>query len=182
MKRMLVVVDYQKDFVDGALGFPGAETLDPGIARKVREAVTRGDLVVYTLDTHGADYLETREGRALPVPHCIEGTDGWELYGETGAALLAAGDKAVPLRKQTFGVSPQLMARALPHDGVGRIELVGLVTNMCVLSNACVFQAMYPHAQIVVDAALCASFDQGLHQKTLDVLRGVQVQVEEEAL
>ena len=173
MKNMLVVIDYQVDFVSGALGFPGAELLDAGIAALVRTAAANGDHIVYTMDTHDADYLTSREGRALPLPHCIEGTPGWALYGETAAALNEAA--ALELKKSTFGVAPADML-TLPQD-VGQITLTGLVSNICVVSNACVFQARYPEAQLVVVRDLCASFDPVLHEKTVDVLAGLQVQV-----
>ena len=173
MKNMLVVIDYQVDFVDGALGFPDAELLDAGIAALLRAAAAGGDYIVYTMDTHGADYLTSREGKALPVAHCIEGTTGWALYGETAAALDDV--HAVELKKATFGVAPVDML-TLPED-VGQITLVGLVSNICLLSNACVFQARYPQAQVVVVRDLCASFDPALHEKTMDVLAGIQVRV-----
>ena len=87
MKRLLLVVDYQKDFVDGALGFPGAEALDGPIAAKIAACRAAGDDVAFTLDTHGPDYLDTQEGRKLPVPHCLLNSEGWQLYGQTGQAM-----------------------------------------------------------------------------------------------
>lgn len=180
MHQMLVVVDYQKDFVDGALGFSGAKALDGGIAAKVRAYAAQGGTIVVTMDTHGGDYLDTREGKALPIPHCVEGTEGWALYGETAKALEEAeqaGGRVLRLTKSTFGCAPEDLAARLPKEAPETVELVGLVTNMCVVSNVCCFQARYPGAQLVVDGGLCASFDQALHEKTLDVLRGLQVQV-----
>ena len=179
-KKMLVVVDYQNDFVDGTLGFPGAELLDTGIAKKVRKANENGDIVVVTLDTHGKNYLETREGRALPIEHCIRGTHGWELYGETGKVIIEMTENIVTLQKGTFGVSPADIVAFLNRYEVDEVEFVGLVTNMCVVSNVCCFQAMWPEAQMVVDAALVDSFDKRLHKATLDVLRGMQVKVIED--
>ncbi len=172
-KNMLVVVDYQNDFVDGALGFPGAEKLDRAIAEKIRHAEQNGTTVVVTMDTHGENYLDTREGQRLPVPHCIEGSRGWELFGETGEVLGRVGH--VTLCKATFGAAPLDLAK-LP-EGVEEIELVGLVSNMCLISNVCCFQATYPQAQITVDMNLCDSFDKDLHKKTAAVLRGMQVDV-----
>lgn len=173
MKKALVVVDYQNDFVDGALGFPGAELLDKGIAEKVNEYAAEGHRIYYTMDTHPDNYLETREGRALPVVHCVIDTHGWDVYGETKKALINAYPKH--LVKDTFAVSPHIMASL--EDGFEEIELVGLVSNICVLSNAVAFQARYPQATIIVDAALCASFDPTLHEKTLDVMQGLQIKV-----
>ena len=100
MKRLLLVVDYQKDFVDGALGFAGAEKLDGPISAKIAQYRAAGDDVAFTLDTHGPDYLDTQEGRKLPVPHCLRGSDGWQLYGETGQALDRGRDKV--LEKPAF--------------------------------------------------------------------------------
>jgi len=173
VKQMLVVVDYQVDFVDGSLGFPEAKLLDEGIAALVRSAAAKGDYILYTMDTHGGDYLNSREGKSLPVVHCVETTIGWALYGEASVALGEAG--AMELKKTTFGVAPADMLD-LPED-VEQITLVGLVSNICVISNACVFQARYPQAQVVVVRDLCASFDPALHEKTMDVLTGLQVQV-----
>lgn len=175
MKKLLVVVDYQNDFVDGALGFVGAEKLDEGIYEKVKEYIAHGDYIAYTMDTHLDDYLETREGKALPIPHCIIGTDGWQLYGNTGK-LLSLTKNAIALQKYTFGVSPEIMADLTMHD-IEEIEICGLVTNMCVISNVAVFQAKFPNAQITVDASLCDSFDKELHMETLHVLKGMQVNV-----
>ena len=174
MERYLFVIDYQNDFVDGALGFPGAEKLDAGIAAKVR-AYGPGR-VLFTRDTHFENYLDTREGRLLPVTHCIRGTEGWQLYGETAAACAAVNAPAID--KLVFGmdVTDPATAAVLPQRA-DEIELVGLVSNICVVSNACVLQARYPEARIIVDASLPASMDPAMHEKVLDVLEGFQVKV-----
>ena len=174
MNRYLFVIDYQNDFVDGALGFPGAEKLDAAIAAKVRQYGK--DRVLFTRDTHFENYLTTREGRNLPVVHCVKGTPGWEVYGETAKALAEVNAKAID--KLVFGmdVSDPAIAAVLPEKA-DEIELVGLVSNICVVSNAVVLQSKYPEATIVVDAACTDSFDKSLHEKVLDVLAGFQVQV-----
>ena len=174
MNRYLFVIDYQNDFVDGALGFPGAEALDAGIAAKVR-SYGPGH-VLFTRDTHFENYLDTREGRLLPVVHCIKGTPGWELYGETARAVAEVNAPAID--KLVFGmdVTDPATAAVLPAQA-DEIELVGLVSNICVVSNACVLQAKYPEARIIVDAKLTASMDLCLHEKVLDVLEGFQVKV-----
>ena len=174
MERYLFVIDYQNDFVDGALGFPGAETLDAGIAAKVR-AYGEGH-VLFTRDTHFENYLDTREGKLLPVVHCIKGTKGWELYGETAAAVAEVNAPAID--KLVFGmdVTDPVTAAVLPAHA-DEIELVGLVSNICVISNACVLQAKYPEARIIVDASLTASMDPVMHEKVLDVLEGFHVKV-----
>lgn len=175
--KMLVVVDYQKDFVDGSLGFSGAEKLDAGIAAKIRAYAKNGDAVVQTMDTHHPDYLSTREGKHLPVLHCIEGTDGWETYGETAKALEEVGFMRID--KATFGVHPSQMMELmtwLEGEEVTEIEFVGLVSNICVISNICVFQGAFPNAQILVDKNLTASFDPKAHGAVLEVMAGLQVQ------
>ena len=174
MQRYLFVIDYQNDFVDGALGFPGAEKLDEKIAAKVR-AYGR-DHVLFTRDTHFENYLETREGKNLPVKHCIKGSFGWEVYGETAKALTEVEAKAID--KLVFGmdVTDPATAAVLP-EAAHEIELVGLVSNICVVSNAVVLQSKYPEATITVDASCTDSFDKGLHEKVLDVLAGFQVKV-----
>ena len=174
MNRYLFFIFYQNDFVDGALGFPGAEKLDAGIAAKVR-AYGQGR-VLFTRDTHFDNYLTTREGQLLPVVHCIKGTPGWELYGQTAAACAEVNAPAID--KLVFGmdISDPAIAAVLP-ERVDEIELVGLVSNICVVSNACVLQAKYPEARIIVDASLTASMDPAMHEKVLDVLEGFQVKV-----
>lgn len=171
---ILFVIDYQKDFVDGALGFAGAERLDKKIAARVREYGP--GRVWYTMDTHYEDYINTREGRNLPVPHCIRGSEGWQNYGQTAEALAEVG--AVGIEKRTFGMDlgdPAVLAK-LP-ERVDNIELCGLVSNICVVSNAAVLQGHYPDAQLTVDARLTDSFDNDLNEKVLDVLAGLQVKV-----
>ena len=174
MEKYLFVIDYQKDFVDSVLGFPGAEKLDAAIAAKVR-AYGKGR-VYFTRDTHFEDYLQTREGRNLPVVHCIKGTDGWQVYGETAVALAEV--DAIAIDKLVFGmdVSDPAVASVLPA-AADAIELVGLVSNICVVSNAVVLQSKYPEATVTVDASCTDSFDKSLHEKVLDVLAGFQVRV-----
>lgn len=174
MDRYLFVIDYQNDFVDGALGFPGAEMLDAKIAAKIRE-YGKGR-VLFTRDTHFENYLDTREGKNLPVKHCIKDTFGWEVYGETAKALAEVEAKAID--KLVFGmdVTNPATAAVLP-ESADEIELVGLVSNICVVSNAVVLQSKYPETTIFVDASCTDSFDKSLHKKVLDVLAGFQVKV-----
>ena len=174
MNRYLFVIDYQNDFVDGALGFPGAEKLDEKIAAKVR-SYGKGK-VLFTRDTHFENYLETREGKNLPVVHCIKGSEGWQIYGETAKALAEV--EAPGIDKLVFGmdVTDPATAAVLP-ESADEIELVGLVSNICVVSNAVVLQSKYPEATIIVDAACTDSFDKSLNEKVLDILAGFQVKV-----
>lgn len=174
MSRLLIVVDYQKDFVDGALGFADAPKLDAKLAAKVEEYLAAGEQVVYTMDTHGADYLETQEGRRLPVTHCLADEPGWQLFGETGKALEQAGCRC--FRKPTFG-SAELFDWLRQQPDFASIELCGLVSNICVLSNAVLAKCAQPEARILVDAECTDSFDAGLNAAALAVLGGIQVEV-----
>lgn len=182
MKRLLIVVDYQIDFVDGALGFEGAEKLDERIARKIDEYREAGDSVYFTYDTHHANYLETQEGQKLPIPHCIEGTEGYELYGQVAERLLESDSV---FRKPTFG-SSALFERLVERQGVAvavgslpyeSIELVGLVSNMCVLANAVIARTACPDVPIIVDASCTLAPDLAMHEKALDVMEGLQINV-----
>ena len=182
MKRLLIVVDYQNDFVDGALGFDGAELLDEPIARKIEEYREAGDTVCYTLDTHHSDYLETQEGKNLPIPHCLEGTEGHGLFGKVSDTVH---DTDRIFYKPTFGSSElfmRLMKLQEIADGLGTlpfesIELVGLVSNMCVLSNAVIARTACPNTPIIVDAACTAAPDPETNEKALDILEGIQIEV-----
>lgn len=172
MKRLLIVVDYQKDFVDGALGFPGAERLDAPIAARIAAYRSAGDDVAFTMDTHDSGYVSTMEGRKLPVAHCLKGSEGWQLFGDTGAAL-QVGDPV--FEKETF---PSLdLGEWLWGRAYCQVELCGLVSHICVLSNAVMVKAALPNAEITVDAQLTASYDGVLHEKALDVLEGLHITV-----
>lgn len=171
--RVLVVVDFQKDFVDGALGFPEAAALEGPIEAKVREYVSNGDMVVFTKDIHDAErYPSTQEGRRLPVPHCID-EDGSAIYGSV-AGYCNEGNTVV---KDRFG-SEDLAARLSFYQGqFEQIELCGLVGSMCVLSNAVILKAAFPETRIVVDAACTASPDPEMNSKALDVMENIHIDV-----
>lgn len=171
MKKLLIVVDYQNDFVDGSLGFDGAEKLYDKIKSKIAEYENEGEDIVYTLDTHNENYLETAEGKSLPVKHCIKGTKGWELYGDLKEILK---DKK-SFEKETFG-SSELLNYLIGKD-YEEVELCGLVSNICVISNAVITKAALPQAQIVVDKSCTASFSDELNEKCLAVMEGFQVKV-----
>lgn len=180
MRRLLLVIDFQNDFVDGALGFPGASDLAAPIAAKIEAYRQAGDEVAFTLDTHGADYVVSQEGRNLPVPHCLEGTAGHELYPGV-AELVREGDRV--FKKPTFGSSElfaylsranQEAAPELPYES---IELVGLVSNICVISNAVLAKTACPEVPVIVDAKCTASHDAQLNEAALAVMEGLQIQV-----
>lgn len=171
MKQLLIVIDNQVDFVTGSLGFPDAVQIQDAICRKIEAYRTAGDEVIYTLDTHGPDYLTTAEGRALPVVHCVRDTPGWQLYGQSAQLL----KDARHFEKSAFGC-----AALLPYLQAGqydRVELCGLVSNICVLSNAVLAKAALPEAEIVVDAACTACANPEQNREALEVLTNLQVKV-----
>ncbi|MCI1944430.1 cysteine hydrolase family protein [Clostridium luticellarii] len=172
MKRILVVVDYQKDFVDGSLGFDKAVALEDKIEQKIKEYRGNGCEVVYTFDTHEDNYLYTQEGRNLPVQHCIVNTEGWNLYGKI-AKLCDESSRC--FEKPTFGSIE--LAEFLKKNGYDSVELVGVVSNICVISNAVLAKAALPEAEIIVDASCTASNDDSLNEKAFDVMEGMQIKV-----
>ena len=173
MKKLLVVIDYQNDFVSGSLGFPGAELLDEKIAAKVKKYHKEKDAhVIYTQDTHKTNYLKTQEGRKLPIPHCIRNTEGWEVYGKTAEAC---GDRDIVIEKPTFG-SLELV-EICEEEQYEQIELVGLVSNICVLSNAILVKTALPEAEVIVDASCTACADPATNEKALDIMEGLQITV-----
>lgn len=176
MKKLLVVVDYQKDFVNGSLGFEGADKLEEQIYNKVKEYLNNGDKVIFTYDTHDNNYLNTREGKNLPVVHCIDGSAGHELFGRLNE--FENHKNTIHINKTSFGVAPQDMVKVAEQIGeVDEIELAGLVSYICVISNVCTFQAAFVNAQLYVNANLCAGIDEKLHKEVLDVMEGLQVKV-----
>ena len=170
--KLLIVVDYQNDFVDGALGFAGAEKLDEIIAQKIKEYHKNNDEVIFTLDTHYKDYSESLEGKYLPVPHCIKDTEGHKLYGKTANSI---GKNDMVFEKLTF---PSLeLAEYLKDKAYECVEIVGLVSNICVLSNAIMVKSALPDTEIIVDANYTDSFDRSLHNKCLDIMEGLHIKV-----
>ncbi len=174
MKRFLIVVDMQKDFVDGALGTPEAVAIVPAVTEKIADF--DGDIFV-TYDTHFEDYMETAEGRKLPIPHCIRGTEGWQLDVQVAAAL--AEKDFTPVEKPTFGstILPKLI-REKAGDEDFEIELVGLCTDICVVSNALLLKASFPEKAIIVNAACCAGVTPDTHEAALTTMKMCQIDVQ----
>ena len=176
--RILIVVDMQKDFIDGALGTPEAVAITPLAAEKLRAWRSAGLPVIATLDTHGEDYLSTREGRFLPVVHCVKGSEGWQLNGEIADAL---GD-GVRLEKPSFGSMelPGLVRELTGAEGDGKslgIELIGLCTDICVVSNAMILKAAFPEAEMTVDSACCAGVTPEKHRAALETMASCQIRI-----
>ena len=172
MKKILVVVDYQKDFVDGSLGFEKAVALESRIEKKIKQYRGSGYEVAFTFDTHGDNYLNTQEGKNLPVPHCIVDTEGWNLYGKVATLY---DENTRRFEKPTFGSME--LAKYLSGNGYDSVELVGVVSNICVISNAILAKAALPEAEIIVDASCTASNDDSLNEKAFDVMEGMQIKV-----
>jgi len=172
MNRCLIVVDYQNDFVTGSLGFPAAQAIEEGIAKKIVEYRMSGDEILFTFDTHNSAYLVSREGRYLPVPHCIGGTEGHKLYGKVGE-LVSEDDWC--FIKYTFG--SDALYDFLKEHRYSSIELVGVVTNICVISNAVLARTAQPETDISVDASCCASNDLRLGQAALDVMESLHIDI-----
>lgn len=165
MKKTLIVVDMQNDFIDMALGTKEAVAIVPRVKDKIRQYIQNGDTVIFTRDTHGEDYLDTPEGKKLPVPHCIRGTKGWEIAD----GLYADGCKIID--KPNFG---------WPHwnrEELQCIELVGLCTDICVVSNALIIKAQFPDVQIQVDAACCAGVTPETHEAALCTMQMCQIDI-----
>lgn len=174
MNRLLIVVDMQNDFVDGALGTQEAKEIVANVLAKVRGF---DGTVIYTRDTHEADYLTTQEGTLLPVEHCIRGSAGWNLIGPLAGMAEADGSKVFD--KVTFG-SKELIAYLVEldkKDPIGRIELIGLCTDICVISNALAIKAWLPEVPIVVDAACCAGVTPETHENALRAMSVCQVEI-----
>ena len=180
MKKILVVIDCQNDFITGSLRNPKAIKAVPKIVNKIREF--NGDAIIYTMDTHGEDYMETREGKNLPFIHCVKGTDGWKIQSEVNSEIISAklrGIKVFEIQKPTFG------ALNLPDDiksVVGNeefeIEFVGFCTDICVISNVLITKAaFYEKATVIVDSTCCAGVTPEKHESALETMRSCQIEV-----
>lgn len=171
MKHILVVVDMQNDFIDGALGTKEAEAI---VGRVVSKIQAFDGTIFVTMDTHGTDYLETKEGEKLPTPHCIRLSHGWKLQRDVRGAL--TGKDVRIIEKNSFA-SLKLAEeiRELAGEETAVIELVGLCTEICVVSNALLLKAYAPEAEICVDASCCAGVTPQTHQAALHTMRMCQI-------
>lgn len=169
MQKYLIVVDVQKDFVDGALGAPEARAIIPRVKEKIAEYSAHGDKIIFTRDTHQADYLKTNEGKYLPVEHCIENTDGWHICDGL------VGENCSILNKPTFGYLE--WNKEIPNVKDLEIEIIGLCTDICVVSNALILKAMFPEATVKVDSSACAGVTPKSHEAALMTMKMCQVEV-----
>lgn len=174
MQDILIVVDMQNDFIDGALGTAEAVVIVPKVAEKVKSF--KGT-VIFTRDTHGENYMQTQEGRNLPVPHCIKGSHGW-----TVCPALEPLRTGLTIDKPTFGSAElgRLILELDAKEPVGSITLVGLCTDICVISNAMIAKAFLPEVPVTVDAACCAGVTPESHRNALNAMKMCQVRIENE--
>ena len=171
MKKLLVVIDMQNDFITGQLGSEEARAIVPNVVEKVKTAIAEGRDVIFTQDTHDDNYLNTQEGKRLPLKHCVKGTEGWKLIPE----LEPFAEGRLIVEKPSFG-SIQL-AHIVGKGGYSEIELVGVCTDICVISNAMVLKAAVPEVPISVDEQCCAGVSVASHEDALDAMRMCQIDV-----
>lgn len=172
--KVLVVVDMQNDFITGSLGTPEAQAIVPNVKKKIEEAAKNGDFIIYTQDTHFHDYLDTKEGKKLPVEHCLCTSEGWEIPDEL---LPPVGYTNVEtIKKYTFG--SYLLPEYISTSDCDEIELVGLCTDICVVSNALLLKArFYDTCDISVDATCCAGVTPETHEAALKTMEMCQINV-----
>ncbi|MDU5083109.1 cysteine hydrolase [uncultured Tissierella sp.] len=174
MNKVLIVVDMQNDFIDGALGTKEAVNIVPNVIQKIKKFKGK---VIYTKDTHNKDYLSTQEGKKLPVEHCIEGTPGWELHKNIQELIEDAQTNIY--NKDTF-CSKELVQELIEidkKDKIEGIELIGLCTDICVISNALLIKAFLPEVKISVDAKCCAGVTPESHQNALNAMKMCQIEI-----
>lgn len=174
-EKVLIVVDMQKDFVDGVLGTKEAQAIVPAVVEKIKSF---DGTVIYTRDTHQSDYMETQEGKKLPVPHCIEGSEGWELIEPLDKLQKQAG--AVIYDKPTFGSVALTNDLKKEYDKgvIKEVELIGVCTDICVVSNALLIKANMPELTVKLDASCCAGVTVEKHEAALETMRSCQVEVQ----
>lgn len=171
MAKALIIIDMQNDFVHGVLGTDEARAMLPRLVKKLEAIVEEGAVdLIFTQDTHADNYLDTQEGRNLPVPHCIKKTDGWQIVPELQKFIPRA--KAV-IEKKAFG-STRLPSLIKPYEVV---EFAGVCTDICVVSNALLIKAFYPEQRVQIDATCCAGSTPEAHQEALNVMRNCQCRI-----
>ena len=171
--KILVVVDMQKDFIDGVLGTPEAVAIVPNVKKKIEQYVAEKGAIIYTADTHFADYAETVEGQKLPVPHCIHATEGWHIPED-----LYVANKPIVI-KHTFGAINlhHYVSGVCRTDEIDSIEFVGLCTDICVISNVMMIKAYYPNTPIIVDSSCCAGVTPESHENALNAMKMCHIDV-----
>lgn len=171
MKKLLLVIDYQNDFVNGSLGFDNALQLENKMVDKIIEFEKNGDDIIFTLDTHNEDYLKSIEGVNLPVLHCLDNSLGHQLYGK----VKGYGEKYLCIKKKTFGAIE--LYNLLINKEYEQIEICGVVTNICVISNAIICKSILPDTKIIILKDLCASFDLELEQMSYKIMQNLHMEI-----
>ena len=171
--KLLIVIDMQNDFIDGALGTKEAVAIVPNVAKKIAYARAAGEVAVFTRDTHQKNYLETQEGKNLPVLHCVEASVGWQI-----SSKLEVGESRI-FNKPSFG-SMDLADYVASLNNLEEIELVGLCTDICVISNAIICKTAQPNAHIVVDASCCAGVTPHSHDVAIEAMKTLQIEIRNE--
>ena len=171
MSKTLIVVDVQNDFVDGSLGTKEAQAIIPNVKKKIKEYRDRGDQIIFTRDTHPTNYLETYEGKHLPVVHCIKNSDGWQISDKLDFDT----ENDILIDKPTFGY---LNWKDFDFE---EVEICGLCTDICVISNALIIRAIYPEIDITVDSSCCAGVTQETHKAALETMKMCQIKIVEES-
>lgn len=178
--KILIVVDMQRDFINMALGTPEAQAIVPNVAKKVEEYANNDDIIIYTRDTHYDNYLNTMEGKKLPVSHCIEGTHGWGI----SQAVDIIYDRAFVINKPSFGythwekdIHDFITSVYESPITIDSIELVGLCTDICVISNAMILKAIYSETPIIVDASCCAGVTPQSHKNAIEAMKMCQIDI-----
>ena len=184
--KALIVIDMQEDFVNGVLGTPEAQAIVPNVVDKMMAYENTDSIILFTKDTHYEDYGETQEGKKLPVPHCIEGTDGWSIVREIhnefkkGNYVKYSSDKIINSRilKETFGsVDLANLLVDFPTGTFESIELCGVCTDICVIANAVLIKTLLPEVPMIVDASCCAGVTPEKHKAALEVMKSLQIEV-----
>ena len=174
MKKVLIVIDMQNDFVTGSLGSEMAQAIVPNILEKLKKAKEERSIILFTRDTHEVNYLETLEGKNLPVEHCIRGTEGWEIIPEFKEYTFVTSRSTNMVNKPTFGSI--YLPTMIPNE-FEEIEICGVCTDICVVSNALMLRAKYPNARIIVDSNACVGTSVEAHESALTVMRSCQIEV-----
>lgn len=174
MQNILLVIDMQNDFISGVLGTEEALEILPRAEQKIRAFNGR---IIFTRDTHDQNYMNTQEGKHLPVPHCIKGSDGWQIHPD-----LQEYCREAPVDKITFGSSGlvEILQKTDQEEKIESITLIGLCTDICVISNALLLKAFFPEVTLVVDASCCAGVTPESHKTALNAMRACQIQIENE--
>ena len=173
MKKVLVVIDMQKDFITDALRNEDAIKIVPYVKKKIDEAKENGDTIIYTRDTHGEDYMETVEGKNLPVKHCIKGSDGWQIIPE----LNSKENATMIIDKETFGSRDLAEYFKENADDIDEVEFIGVCTDICVISNVLLTKAMIPNKKIIVDAKGCAGVTKESHDTALAAMKACHIKI-----